>query len=116
GDVTEAGIVQKVGTIGADPYYDATTGDPTLFPGNQVDLYHIHVADGNYSLIIDVSAGRIGSPLNPGVSLFRYSEDDHLLHFVAGNDDTLNTTTATDGSPVLLNDSALFVSLPQGGE
>src|SRR5262249_10831995 len=78
GDVTSAGLVRVVGAIGTDPFYnpanapDPANFDPSLYaPANQVDMYHFHISgEGNYSLVADVFAGRIGSPLDPGVSLF----------------------------------------------
>ncbi len=116
-DIVPAGIVQVSGTIGDDPYYDFTACDSTLNPGNEVDMYHFQITGSDqYALTAEVSAGRIGSPLNPGLSLFEYvpSDHQHPYHFLAGNDDTLNTTPATDGIPVLLDDSALFVTLTAG--
>src|SRR5262249_29289602 len=57
----------------------------------------------------------IGSPLDPGVSLFELDPVDHTFHFIAGDNNTYDTATATDGwSLPLLSDSALEVSLTAG--
>ena len=122
GDVTSAGLVQVAGAIGDDPYYnpansaDPSDPDPAYNPGNQVDLYHFHI-DGTatYSMVAEVFAGRIGSPLDPGVSLFRLDPSDGLLEFVAGNNNTYDPAVSTDGSYTpLYSDSALDVSLTAG--
>ena len=58
-----------------------------------------------------VFAGRIGSPLDPGVSLFRMDPHDHLLHFIAGNNNTNDPVPSTDGfSTPLASDSVVTVS------
>lgn len=115
GNVTEAGIIHVRGFIGDDTYYSASSWDPADNPGNDVDLYRFEITgEGRFSLIVEVSAGRIGSPLNPGVSLFRYDESDQRLHFVAGNDDTGNPVLSTDGAPILFSDSVLYVGVKAG--
>src|SRR5262249_33761131 len=77
---------------------------------------HFRVAGtGQYALVAEVFAGRFGSPLDPGVSLFRLDPHDHRLHFVAGDDNTDDTAKTTDnfGTP-LRNDSVLYASLTAG--
>ena len=61
--------------IGDDPWYnpaksaDPSNPDPQFNPGNQVNLYHFHVGGaGPSALLAEVFAGRIGSPLTPGLS------------------------------------------------
>ena len=51
------------------PVADPTTS--TRNPANQVDLYHFQISGpGQYAVLAEVFAGRIGSPLDPGISLF----------------------------------------------
>src|SRR5205823_8633548 len=62
-------MTQIRGAIGDDPFYDSA--NPLLRPGADVDLYHFRVEGaGRYAFRAEVFAGRIGSPLDPGVSLF----------------------------------------------
>ena len=79
-------------------------------------MYHFTVTGtGTYALAAEVFAGRIGSPLDPGVSLFRLDPADGSLQFIAGNNNTYDPATATDGfSTPLYTDSALFASLTAG--
>ena len=110
GDLTDGGLVQVAGAIGDDPGPD-TTGNPA----NQVDLYHFTVnGPGNASLVAEVFAGRIGSPLNPGISLFRVDPTDGTLVFVAGNIKSYNPATADDGSVPLYTDPVLYAGLTPG--
>jgi hypothetical protein len=56
-----------------------------------VDFYHFTISGtGNYIFRAEVFAGRIGSPLDSGVSLFRVQGNQ--LVCVTGNDNTLNST------------------------
>ena len=72
GDVTTAGHVQVAGALGVDPYYNAANPDPAYNPGNEVDFYHFHVdGTGPYAFLAEVFAGRIGSPLDAGIALYR---------------------------------------------
>ncbi len=115
GDITGAGLVQLRGSIGDDPYYDALSPDPALNPGNQVNLYHFRISGpGRYALAAEVFAGRIGSPLFAGVSLYRRDPVSGSLTFVAGNDGTGNPTQGTDGSLPLYSDAALSAGLTAG--
>jgi hypothetical protein len=103
--------VAVTGTIGDDP------SNPVFLDTNDVDLYHFHLdGAGRYAFQAEVFAGRIGSPLVPGVSLFRLDPTDGLLHIVDGNDGTANNIAASDG-PVpqpLKSDAALFAGLTAG--
>ncbi len=70
---------------------------------------------GNYALVAEVFAGRIGSPLDPGVSLFELDPSDGSLQFIAGNNNTYDPVETTDGlSTPLYTDSALYASLTAG--
>jgi hypothetical protein len=113
--------VQVPGVIGNDPFYnpansaDPFNPDPLYNPGNQVNLYRFHVeGTGTYALTAEVFADRIGSPLDPGVSLFQMDSTGQL-QFVAGNNNTYDTVRADDGfSEPLYNDSVLYATLKPG--
>ncbi len=111
GDLSSGQFVQVAGAIGDD-----STDTAIPFNPSDVDLYHFQISGtGRYSFQTEVFAGRIGSPLDPAVSLFRLDPTDNLLHFVAANDDTLNNTVGHDGTPFLLAlDSYLFAGLTAG--
>jgi hypothetical protein len=105
GDV--AGLVQVEGVIGDDPLH--------FSPGADVDLYHFQVAGaGTFQLLSEVFAGRIGSPLDPGLSLFRLDPASGRLEHVAGNDNTLNPTPSDGGFVPLFTDAVLFAGLTEG--
>ena len=115
GDIASQGLIQISGAIGADPFYDPSNPDPLYTPGNQVNLYHFRIdGPGRYALAAEVFAGRIGSLLDPGVSLYWLAPDGHTLDFVAGNNNTNNLTQATDGSTPLAFDAALTAGLIAG--
>ena len=115
GDVTDRGLVRVDGVIGADPFYDSSNPDPSYNPGNDVNLYHFQVhGPGRFALVAEVFAGRIGSPLDPGASLYRLGPDGHTLQFVAGNNNTANPAQTTDVNEPLFSDSALFAGLTDG--
>jgi hypothetical protein len=111
GTITHAGTVQVAGVIGDD-----ATAPRGSNPAADVDLYHFRITDpGQFAFAAEVFAGRIGSPLNPGISLFRLDPLDGQLHLVAGNDDTLNDQPASNRKSVPLRaDSALYVGLTAG--
>jgi len=127
GDVSDGSLVQVQGTVGADPAYNNPTLDPfdpalaPMFnPGNDVTIYHFSVTGtGTYALAAEVDAGRIGSALDPSMTLFRVDAGGTPV-VIAGNNNTLNTTpgdpTQPGGNPTLplLTDSALFASLTAG--
>ena len=53
-------------------------------------MYHFRISGpGRYAFVAEVFAGRIGSPLDPGVSLYYLDPSDNTLHFVAGNNNTV---------------------------
>jgi Bacterial pre-peptidase C-terminal domain/Bacterial Ig-like domain len=109
GDVTDRGLVQVAGVIGDDPT------DPTPFNPADVDLYHFQVqGPGHFAFATEVFARRIGSSLDPGVSLFRLDPADGQLQLVAGNNNTLNATPTADHSAPLASDAALYAVLTAG--
>ncbi len=115
GNLTSSGVVQVSGAIGDDPFYNPADPFNPSSPGNQVDLYHFTVTGTDpYSLVAEVFAGRIGSPLDPGVSLFELGSDG-TFQFIAGNNNTDNPVETTDGSSLpLYNDSVIYASLTAG--
>jgi hypothetical protein len=120
GSVVGAGLVQVAGSIGDDPnynpLYNQNSTDPGLSnPASDVDLYHIHVdGPGTYILTAEVFAGRIGSTLQPGISLFVQDPSTQALSLVAGSFWTFNNTPATDGTLPLMNDAFLYYGLTSG--
>ena len=110
GNITSAGLVQVPGMIGDDPT------DPVPFNPAAVDLYHFTITGpGQYAFAAEVFARRIDSPLDPGVSLFVLDPTDGQLTLVAGNDNTGNTTEASNHrSRPLFADSAIFTGLTAG--
>src|SRR5262249_57199299 len=96
GDVTGAGLVQAAGTIGDDPAYDPANFDNPLLanPAADVDLYHFHISGpGRQTVVAEVFAGRLGSPLDPALSLFWLGPDGRL-HLLASNNNTNNDSLA----------------------
>jgi methionine-rich copper-binding protein CopC len=109
GDITNAGLVQVAGAIGDD------STDPLGFDGSDVDLYHFQVSGtGRYALTAEVFAGRIGSPLSPGLSLFQVNPTTGQLILLASNTGTQNPSSATDGLQPLSLDPALLAGLEPG--
>ncbi len=116
GDVTTAGLVQRAGAIGDNPAYDPTSSDPTLNnPAAGVDMYHFQVSgSGKYVMIGEVFAGRIGSPLDPVLTLFRRDPTSGHLVVVDVNDNTTNPTQDTNNNIPLFYDAAMFDGLTAG--
>jgi hypothetical protein len=110
GDVSSTGLVQTIRAIGDD------ANDPVPFDPNDVDLYHFSLSGpGTYAVTAEVFARRIGSSLDPGVSLFRLDPSDGQLYLVGGNDNTGNAIAATNGLTLpLLGDSLVFAGLTAG--
>jgi hypothetical protein len=128
GDLTNSNLVQVAGTIGSDPfysYYDPNNPNPSYpsfaypdnYAGAQVNLYHFRISGpGSYILLSEAFAGRIGSPLDAGLSLFKLQGGSLVL--VAANDNTFNGTTAVGdngyaGTP-LFTDPFLNAGLTAG--
>jgi hypothetical protein len=99
------------GAIGDNPYLAAAG----IQAGADIDMYHFRVnGPGLHALDAEVFAGRIGSPLDAGLSLFRLNPVTHQLDFITGNDNSLNATTAADGTVPLYTDPVLFAGLTAG--
>jgi hypothetical protein len=128
GDLSNGNLVQVAGAIGTDPYYsfyDPNNPNPSYpgfaFPSNyagaDVNMYHFSISTpGNYIFLAEAFAGRIGSPLDPGLSLFQIQGNQFNL--LAANDNTLNNLAAFgdngySGLP-LINDSFLSIGLQTG--
>jgi hypothetical protein len=128
GTLSSGNAVQVVGAIGTDPFYsfyDPNTPNPSYpgfaypsnYAGADVNLYHFTIStSGNYIFLAEVFAGRIGSPLDPGLSLFQIQGNQFKL--LAANDNTLNNLMASGdngytGLP-LFNDSFLSIGLQAG--
>jgi hypothetical protein len=110
GDVSNLPLRQISGAIGTDSDPSA----PMPFDPNDVDLYHFRISDpGQHAFIAEVFAGRIGSPLFAGLSLFKAGANGQL-QLLASNSGTLNGTPATNGTVPLFNDPVLYAGLTQG--
>ncbi|QDV38212.1 hypothetical protein [Tautonia plasticadhaerens] len=110
GALTPGGLVQVVGAIGDDP-----TFDPFTHPGNDVDLYRFRIdVPGRYAFRAEAFAGRIGSALDAGLSLFRLDPDDGILRLIRGNNNTSNPTRTAVGDSPLFTDPALDAPLDAG--
>lgn len=116
GDVADGRLRHVSGAIGLDSSPTA----PVPFDPAGVSMYHFRVTgSGQFALTAEVFAGRIGSPLDAALTLFRAVPDPHAPPvtqppiLVASNDNTFNTTPAGRFTP-LYTDPALFVSLTPG--
>jgi hypothetical protein len=119
GNITRSGVVQAVGAIGNDPAYSPFSFSPNLTnPASQVDLYQFQISGpGNYEFSAEAFAGRIGSTLDPALSLFRIdpSNTQSPLQLVASNDGSGNQTVSSNGQFLpLLTDPVLDVGLTAG--
>ncbi len=98
---------QAAGAVGVDP------SDPSGFLQAGVEMYHFSITHpGTYALDAEVFAGRIGSPLDASLSLFKMEQGSPV--YVASDGDTDNAVTGTDGRPWLFTDPALFETLGPG--
>lgn len=115
GDLAEVGRLQVSGAIGDDPYYNVRSIDPfRMNPAADVDLYHFSItSDGHYALVAEAFAGRIGSPLDPALTLFR-ADEAGSLQVIATNNNTLNSTESSNGQFPFFADSVLFSGLSAG--
>lgn len=115
GELVSAGHVQAEGAIGDDPFYNVARSNPfARNPASDVDLYHFQIqGTGNFAIVAEAFAGRIGSPLDPALTLFRLDIDGSLQP-IAGNNNTLNTTESSDGMFPLFTDAVLFAGLRAG--
>ena len=110
GNITTAGLVQKTGAIGDDP------NDPVPYDLNDVDMYRFSLAGpGTYAVTAEVFARRIGSSLDPGVSLYRIDPATGLLDLVVGDDNTGNPINSTNGLTLpAFGDAVVFAGLTAG--
>ncbi len=115
GNLTSLGPVQVAGVVGDDPFYDPASDDPLVSnPAADVDLYHFRVAGpGRFALIAEAFAGRIGSALDPALTLFQ-RVDGGALRLVGTNNNTLNDSVASNDTVPLFTDAALFAGLTEG--
>ena len=117
GNITGINLVQAAGAIGDDPAYSPFSSNPNLLNpvGSQVDLYHFQVTGpGVHQFTGEVFAGRIGSPLDAGLSLFEVDPSTGQLVLVAANDNSLNDAAATNGTSPLFTDPVLYAGLTAG--
>ena len=116
GELDELDVVQIPGIIGDDPYYDAS-GAAGQRPGNDVDLYHFHVrSSSTMGLQAEVFAGRFGSMLDAGISLYRQDPVSGDLIFVAGNNQSYNPALTTNNLIAPLHSDALLGAVLQAGD
>ncbi len=115
GDLTAIARLQVTGTIGDDRYYDIASADPfAMNPAADVDLYRFSITgDGTFGLVAESFAGRIGSPLDPALTLFR-ADDAGTLQLVATNNNSLNPIESTNGQFPFAADAVLFAGLSAG--
>ncbi|HEX5270620.1 MAG TPA: hypothetical protein VFW33_09050, partial [Gemmataceae bacterium] len=107
-DVADGRLHRLTGAVGTDPT------DPSGFYQAGVEIYHFTVpAGGTYSLGAEVFAGRIGSPLDAALSLYKVDDQGNTV-FYAANGDSANTTAASNGQAPLFTDPALNVPLGPG--
>ncbi len=115
GDIEDLGLVQVLGTIGDDTYYQLSRSNPALFAGSDVDLFHFHISSPTaVGLRAEAFARRIGSALDVGLSLYQFDPVSGGLVFVSGIDNSYNTVRATDGSMPLYRDAVMVTGLEAG--
>ncbi len=116
GVLTPLKATNVAAVLGDDPAYDPSSLDVLLAnSAADVDLYSFTVTGpGRYAFTAEVFAGRIGSRLDPGVSLYRLDPADGQLRFIDGNDNTLNPTVSTNEMVPLYTDAALRLGLTAG--
>lgn len=115
GELTVLGHIQSSGMIGDDRFYSLSSQNPfARNPAADVDLFHFTIAgDGRFALVAEAFAGRIGSPLDPALTLFR-AGDAGSLQLVGTNNNTLNAAESTNGQFPLFADSVLYAGLTSG--
>lgn len=115
GELVSAGHVQAEGVIGDDPFYNVVRSNPfARNPAADVDLYHFQIqGTGNFAIVAEVFAGRIGSSLDPALTLFRMDVDGSLQP-IAENNNTLNPAESSNGMFPLFTDAVLFAGLSAG--
>lgn len=123
GDLTGVGTLRLTGVIGDDPFYttlyDPNVGNQPSDTANDVDFYRFTISGaGTYAFQAEVLAGRIGSPLNPGLSLFWDNAGQLELvrtnNVAAANDNTYNRVPDANGNFPLEFDAFVFGGLTAG--
>ena len=112
-DITHAGLVQRAGILGDDPpFFD----NPNLNPADDVQMYQFQISGpGPSTLVAEVFAGRMGSPLDAGVSVFQYDPlNNNPFTLIGGNNNSANPTLDTQGNQPLYTDPVLIVTLDPG--
>lgn len=111
----ELGLVQVPGIIGDDPHYDFSGLTPAQRPANDVDLYHFQITSTTaVGLQVEIFAGRIGSSLDAGASLYYLDPVSGELEFVAGNNQSFNPSLASNHTAPLFSDAILGAGLKAG--
>lgn len=115
GDLAAAEHVQVEGAIGDDPFYNPDSSNPfAQNPANDVDLYRFEIqGDGRFAIVAEAFAGRIGSALDPALTLFQ-ADADGSLRVIAANNNTLNDVESANGQFPLFADSVVFAGLTAG--
>lgn len=115
GALSTAGLLKVAGVVGNDPFYDLESSDPLAAnPAADVDLYGFRISGPDrHALVVEAFAGRIGSPLDPALTLYR-SGAGGVLELVATNDNSLNPTVAANDSVPLYTDAVLYAGLTEG--
>jgi hypothetical protein len=112
GDLTRAGTVQVAGAIGDDPFYEFAQY------GLDADFYHFTITGGPKVLSAEAFAGRIGSPLDPSLTLLRVvrgpAGEVAGWELVAGNYDSHNPLPDATGKTSLGTDPLLITRLTAG--
>jgi hypothetical protein len=107
GDITNGGM-QVVGAIGDD------TTDPVPWNSSDVDLYRFRITGpGRYAFAAEAFAGRIGSPLDASLTLYKLVNGKRVL--VDANGDSRNDAKTTNGmfSPLYM-DPVIYSGLEAG--
>ncbi|HEX5271245.1 MAG TPA: hypothetical protein VFW33_12180, partial [Gemmataceae bacterium] len=95
------------GAVGVDPT------DPNGFSQSGVELYHFTITHpGIYALDAEVFAGRVGSPLDASLTLFKIDQGTPV--FVASNGNSDNAFPGTNAQAALFTDPGLFETLGPG--
>lgn len=115
GNLNSIARLQVRGAIGDDRFYSVVSTDPSRRnPAADVDLYRFTITgNGSYALVADALAGRIGSALDPALTLYR-ADATGALRFVGTHDNTQNPTVSTNGQYPFAADAALFAGLSAG--
>ncbi|MDB5341529.1 MAG: hypothetical protein JWN70_7148 [Planctomycetaceae bacterium] len=115
GELDESGLLQIPGMIGDDAYYDVSSQSAAQRPGADVDLYHFHIGTTSpVGLVAEVFAGRLGSPLDAGLSLYRMNAVSGQLELVTGNNQSFNSIKSTNLQHPLFNDPIITSGLVAG--